>query len=82
MSIYNEERPPRDGHKITFPDSNDFIIQSMDPGCVIFDDTEEIRELGWPGEAVQKKRVLGCLIFLDLPAGPGPVHQIPEPAHL
>ena len=67
MSIYKEERPSSDGHKITFPDSNDFIIQGMAPGNVIFDETGEIRVLRWPNEAVQKKRIVPSCIFLDLP---------------
>ena len=67
MSIYKEERPSSDGHKITFPDSNDFIIQGMAPGNAIFDETGEIRVLRWPNEAVQKKRTVPYCIFLDLP---------------
>ena len=54
MSIYKEERPSSDGHKITFPDSTHFIIQGMAPGNDIFDETGEIRVLRWPNEAVKK----------------------------
>ena len=76
MSIYKEERPPRDGRKITFPDSNEFIIEAMGPGDHIFDETEEIRALRWPNEAVQKKRTVRCTRFLDLPGCPDPVHTV------
>ena len=55
MSVYKKERPSQDGHKITFPDSFDIIIEAMDPGGFIFDENGEIRVLGRPGEAVQKK---------------------------
>ena len=82
MSIYHEERLSRDGHKITFPDSNDFIIEAMTPGDHIFDETGEIRALRWPNEAVQKKGIVRHTNFLDLPAGQDPVYQLPEPVHI
>ena len=62
MSIYNAIASPLEGHKITFPDLIDFIIEAMTPGNDIFDKNEEIR------------LVLSCLeapakIFVPWPSG-------------
>ena len=55
MSIYNAIASPLEGHKITFPDSIDFIIEAMAPSNDIFEESGELRALPCPREAAWKK---------------------------
>ena len=76
MSIYKEERPSSDGHKITFPDSNDFIIQGMAPGECILDETGEIPVVLRGSEAPAQKSVnIGTLVSTSTNR-----HGFPTPA--
>ena len=52
MSIYNAIGSPLDGHKITFPDSIDFIIEATDKGNDIFEESGELQALRCLREAV------------------------------